>query len=186
MCLAATSFAIAGENRIWWVVLAFLIIRIIVLGNKRTLLLCLLSCFIFAVRFEQWQRNYQEVIKNCQVNSAQHFLIYADKIAVDGNMMKCDAFWIEKREKLKLTVFLKNEEQQKELKSIDDSFTIECQADISPVNQPTNENEFDYRKYCQSQNIFLSAFIKDWGSVQRVENFQSFEPVLFLHDFRKK
>lgn len=186
MCLAVTSFAIAGENRIWWVVLAFLIIRIIVLGNKRTLLLCLLSCFIFVVRFEQWQRNYQEVIKTCQVNSAQHFLIYADKIAVDGNMMKCDAFWIEKREKLKLTAFLKNKEQQKELKSIDDSFTIECQADISPVNQPTNENEFDYRKYCQSQNIFLSAFIKDWGSVQRVENFQSFEPILFLHDFRKK
>ena len=109
MCLAATSFAIAGENWIWWVILALLIIRIIVLGDKQTFLLCLLSCFIFAVRFSQWERNYQEDVKTCQVNSAQHFLIYADKIVVDGNIMKCDALWIEKREKLKLTAFLKNE-----------------------------------------------------------------------------
>ncbi|WP_334117402.1 DNA internalization-related competence protein ComEC/Rec2 [Ligilactobacillus sp.] len=156
------------------------------LGDKRTFFVCLLGCLIFTVRFAQWQRDYQEDIRTCQTNSVQHFLIYADKIAVDGNLMKCDAFWVEKREELKLTAFLKNEEQQKELKSTADSFTIECQADVTPVNQPTNENEFDYRKYCQSQNIFLSAFIKDWCNVKKVDSSQAFKPVLFLHDFRKR
>lgn len=184
--MAATGFALADGHALWWVVLGLLLLRVFMAGDGKMLFICIVACLVLAARSWQWQRSLQEDVATCQTETPQHFLIYADRMNVDGNLMKCDAVWVERGERLKLTAFLKSEEQQRRLRSADRSFVVESRADISEVSGPTNENEFDYREYCRSQNVFLSAFISDWGKCTVTVSEKTSGAVLLLHDLRRR
>ncbi len=180
--MSLLSLFCLSHQFLWLGLLGILLIRICFCQSKGLLCCCLIAVLSFSLRIYGWQKDYQAALKMCGSYPTQHFLIKADELKVAGNLASGNALWLDHHQRVKLTLFLTTKQQQKYLKNIKQSFIIETDATISKVKGPSNENEFDYHKYCQSLNYFLTAFANqfDLKKVTLVTG-----PSLYLHNLRR-
>ena len=79
--------------------------------------------------------------------------MYADQTKVNGNLVTLEAYCPQIKQKVQAFYQLKNQDQQQWWLENQANLQVDFTGKINGINVPTNENEFDYRRFFETNKI---------------------------------
>nr|WP_083479397.1 DNA internalization-related competence protein ComEC/Rec2 [Liquorilactobacillus oeni] len=172
---------------LWLVILVLLIVRLIATKNKSWIIAGFIFSFFFAGAVVQWQSAWQKRSYRIETQvQQQHLLLQPDEYVVSGDLVKMTGRWLEHAEKVQCFYSLKSEAEQKKFTQIKETKVIIFDGTIQQASAPTNENQFDYRRYLQGKNISNVIMLTRWKAQNKVVDLDFVNVFLsWLHAVRK-
>ena len=118
----------------------------------------LVVCVFFSIRFYTWQQNTRQVMQvTPYVTQKQHLLIYSDETKISGDLLTFKAWWWEKRQWVNGYYRIKTLAEKKTLLQMDKTKIWDVAGKVLPLQAPTNEAQFDWRRFYQGKK-YISSF----------------------------
>ena len=136
------------------------------LKQPRILIGNLVFALCFSLSVINFQRSFQSKIYPKQTPITGQLQVYADQTKVNGNLVTLEAYCPQIKQKVQAFYQLKNQDQQQWWLENQANLQVDFTGKINGINVPTNENEFDYRRFLEKKKICNSIFIKS-ASAQR-------------------
>lgn len=95
------------------------------------------------------------------------YQIYADQLKISDEIVSFDAVDRIQNRRVKVIYFFKNDNERESLNQQKGCLLFNVDAEVKLPDQPTNENQFDYRQFLQSRNINQIVQIT---KINRIEN----------------
>lgn len=179
------SFGILDHTWLAGMVGSVLFLRLLATKNVQMISGVLVVCVFFSIRFYTWQQNAHQVIQvKPYVIQKQHLLIYSDETKVSGDLLTFKAWWWEKRQWVNGYYRIRTLAEKKTLLQTNKTKIWDVTGKVLPLQAPTNEAQFDWRRFYQGKNIFLSFAVKNY-TLQKVPPGQMAWRAK-LHDLRQK
>lgn len=145
-----------------------LFLRLLATKNIQMISSVLVVCMFFSIRFYTWQQNTRQVMQvTPYVTQKQHLLIYSDETKISGDLLTFKAWWWEKRQWVNGYYRIKTLAEKKTLLQMDKTKIWDVAGKVLPLQAPTNEAQFDWRRFYQGKNIFLAFAVKHY-TLQKV------------------
>lgn len=145
-----------------------LFLRLLATKNIQMISGVLVVCVFFSIRFYTWQQNTRQVMQvTPYVTQKQHLLIYSDETKISGDLLTFKAWWWEKRQWVNGYYRIKTLAEKKTLLQMDKTKIWDVAGKVLPLQAPTNEAQFDWRRFYQGKNIFLAFAVKHY-TLQKV------------------
>ncbi len=145
-----------------------LFLRLLATKNIQMISSVLVVCVFFSIRFYTWQQNTRQVMQvTPYVTQKQHLLIYSDETKISGDLLTFKAWWWEKRQWVNGYYRIKTLAEKKTLLQMDKTKIWNVAGKVLPLQAPTNEAQFDWRRFYQGKNIFLAFAVKHY-TLQKV------------------
>lgn len=145
-----------------------LFLRLLATKNIHLISSVLVICVFFSIRFYTWQQNVHQVMQvTPDVTQKQHLLIYSDETKISGDLLTFKAWWWEKRQWVNGYYRIRTLAEKKTLLQINKTKIWNVTGKVLPLQAPTNEAQFDWRRFYQGKNIFL-AFAVTHYTLQKV------------------
>lgn len=149
-------------------VVLVLFLRLLATKNIHLISSVLVICVFFSIRFYTWQQNVHQVMQvTPDVTQKQHLLIYSDETKISGDLLTFKAWWWEKRQWVNGYYRIRTLAEKKTLLQINKTKIWNVTGKVLPLQAPTNEAQFDWRRFYQGKNIFL-AFAVTHYTLQKV------------------
>lgn len=149
-------------------VVLVLFLRLLATKNIHLISSVLVICVFFSIRFYTWQQNVHQVMQvTPDVTQKQHLLIYSDETKISGDLLTFKAWWWEKRQWVNGYYRIRTLAEKKMLLQINKTKIWNVTGKVLPLQAPTNEAQFDWRRFYQGKNIFL-AFAVTHYTLQKV------------------
>lgn len=101
-----------------------------------------------------WDHNLQQKTYKEEAELRQNKLILQpDNYQIDGDLLKLNASWVEGKQPVQAYYRIKNQAEQKDLAKITTAKVITVTGNIRMIQPPTNENQFDYRRFIRSKRV---------------------------------
>lgn len=172
-------------NYIFIVVLCLICLRILCTKSICIVNICLiwcLGCITYIFNYYQCSKS-REIKQELSVKN-QHILVYADNIKVNGDLLTLTGRWLEGKQQICTYYYLKSKAEQNYFKKQISSDVYTVTGKIKGISPPTNENEFDYKKFCQSKKIYNGLTVKHI-SLENNKVPSKYKLLCKLHDLRK-
>lgn len=172
-------------NYIFIVVLCLICLRILCTKSICIVNICLiwcLGCITYIFNYYQCSKS-REIKQELSVKN-QHILVYADNIKVNGDLLTLTGRWLEGKQQICTYYYLKSKAEQNYFKKQINSDVYTVTGKIKGISPPTNENEFDYKKFCQSKKIYNGLTVKHI-SLENNKVPSKYKLLCKLHDLRK-
>ncbi len=145
-----------------------LFLRLLATKNIQMISSVLVVCVFFSIRFYTWQQNTRQVMQvTPYVTQKQHLLIYSDETKISGDLLTFKAWWWEKRQWVNGYYRIKTLAEKKTLLQMDKTKIWNVAGKVLPLQAPTNEAQFDWRRFYQGKNIFIAFAVKHY-TLQKV------------------
>lgn len=162
------SFLILDHTWMAGMVVLVLFLRLLATKNIHLISSVLVICVFFSIRFYTWQQNVHQVMQvTPDVTQKQHLLIYSDETKISGDLLTFKAWWWEKRQWVNGYYRIRTLAEKKTLLQINKTKIWNVTGKVLPLQAPTNEAQFDWRRFYQGKNIFL-AFAVTHYTLQKV------------------
>lgn len=162
------SFLILDHTWMVGMVVLVLFLRLLATKNIHLISSVLVICVFFSIRFYTWQQNVHQVMQVTPgVTQKQHLLIYSDETKISGDLLTFKAWWWEKRQWVNGYYRIRTLAEKKTLLQINKTKIWNVTGKVLPLQAPTNEAQFDWRRFYQGKNIFL-AFAVTHYTLQKV------------------
>lgn len=162
------SFLILDHTWMAGMVVLVLFLRLLATKNIHLISGVLVICVFFSIRFYTWQQNVHQVMQvTPDVTQKQHLLIYSDETKISGDLLTFKAWWWEKRQWVNGYYRIRTLAEKKTLLQINKTKIWNVTGKVLPLQAPTNEAQFDWRRFYQGKNIFL-AFAVTHYTLQKV------------------
>lgn len=162
------SFLILDHTWMAGTVVLVLFLRLLATKNIHLISSVLVICVFFSIRFYTWQQNVHQVMQvTPDVTQKQHLLIYSDETKISGDLLTFKAWWWEKRQWVNGYYRIRTLAEKKTLLQINKTKIWNVTGKVLPLQAPTNEAQFDWRRFYQGKNIFL-AFAVTHYTLQKV------------------
>lgn len=183
--VTALSFLLLESSWLWGCIFLLIVLKIISLRDFNAIMMICLIILLFGSRYYFWAKNQTTLQALDQVElKDQHFLMYSDETKIQGNLLQAKVLWLEKKRKLVLYYRLKSQTEKRSLQQNKTSQILIGEGKLQKVNPPTNENEFNWQRFYQAQNIALTFFVVRWHQVETRQLSPSEHLAIFLHDLR--
>ena len=130
------------------------------LKQPRILIGNLVFALCFSLSVINFQRSFQSKIYPKQTPITGQLQVYADQTKVNGNLVTLEAYCPQIKQKVQAFYQLKNQDQQQWWLENQANLQVDFTGKINGINVPTNENEFDYRRFCETKKIANSIYIQ--------------------------
>ncbi|MFT8504249.1 ComEC/Rec2 family competence protein [Liquorilactobacillus satsumensis] len=143
---------------------------------------------LLAIWILEWQNNWQQKGFSTKTElRQQHLLVQPDEYFIDGDLLKLTGKWLERNEEVQFFYSLKSQAEQRRFAKIETAKIFLFAGTVQRVAGPTNENQFDYRRFLQGKNISNTIMLSQLSSEKEVSlQDQGVFFLAWLHGIRKK
>lgn len=156
-------------------------------GSKQIWRINLLFCIFWIGYIFLWNQIQQKQAIVDQTNINGHLVMHADEYEVDGDLLKIQAKWLEGHQKVQAYYRIKEKNEKKRWLASSKTVTYTFSGKIRQVSLPTNENEFNFRRFEASRNIVNAINIEELQvSSSKIKSSLLDRLLAYLHYLRKK
>ncbi len=149
-----------------------------------SLIICLTSfCYL-----NLWQQKIQQQTEKEQISVVNSKLfVEPDEFTINGDLLRFSARWLGQNQDILVYYRFHSKKEKEEFEKIQVPFVAETTGNVDSIKEPTNENEFDFRRFMLTKNISNELQAKKMtvlpvlGNVGIKYGFSS-----YLHVLRKK
>ncbi|KRL40676.1 ComE operon protein 3 [Liquorilactobacillus nagelii DSM 13675] len=174
-------------NLVWVLLLVVLSIRVISFSQKNFIWIWILFGFGWMI----WLGYWDSIQENQCLNKThhlvnQHLVVEPDDIQIDGDLVKAKGKWLEDNQRLQIYYRIKSFAEKNVWQNQKKALKLKVSGEFEAVNGPTNENQFDYRRFLRAQLIVNQVFVTRL-SYQPLDSRNKLNGLNdFLHELRVK
>lgn len=134
-----------------------------------------------------WQQHTHQRTYTEQIPVTNNLIFFEpDEYTVNGDLLKFTGQRLKDKQEILVYYRLRSEQEKDYFSRLQQPITVQVSGKIGPISGPTNENEFDFRRYMQGKNI-----VNELQADQLTVNFSgqkklNWQNISFVHSWRKK